>query len=83
MQRQNVIRNEHLLKLTVLYRLGVSDIAEAVGMLNENEIRVNWEFVYKLPLFIYIFSDFCQTSYLNVYTGPVFTEFAETVELWL
>jgi len=29
------------LKLTVLYRLGVSDIAEAVGMLNENEIRVN------------------------------------------
>jgi len=41
MQRQNVIRNEHLLKLTVLYRLGVSDIAEAVGMLNENEIRVN------------------------------------------
>ena len=42
MQRQNVIRNEHLLKLTVLYRLVVSDIAEeAVGMLNENEIRVN------------------------------------------
>jgi len=41
MQRQNVIRNEHLLKLTVLYRIGVSHIAEAVGMLNENEIRVN------------------------------------------